>query len=129
VPKDSIFACILDAQGKKILEQRYGTLTHDLTGLCDTLAAYGCGRVAMESTSIYWQPVWRVLQPDFSLMLANPYFIKQLPPVGARLRLAPSILTGSTCRDNCEKVEPCRNKGNKTLFSPNLNNKTTSVKQ
>jgi transposase len=50
-----------------------------LTGLRDTLAAYGCGMVAMESTSIYWQPVWRVLQPDFSLMLANPYFIKQLP--------------------------------------------------
>jgi hypothetical protein len=33
----------------------------------------------MESTGIYWQPVWRVLQPDFSLKLANPYFIKQLP--------------------------------------------------
>ena len=31
--------------------------------------------------------------------------------VGARLCLAPSILTGSTCRDSCNKVEPCRNKG------------------
>lgn len=30
--------------------------------------------------------------------------------VGARLSLAPTILTGSTCRDNCDKVEPCRNK-------------------
>jgi hypothetical protein len=27
VHKDSIFACILDTQGKKILEKRYGTLT------------------------------------------------------------------------------------------------------
>jgi transposase len=33
----------------------------------------------MESTSIYWMPVWRILQPHFSMRLANPYFIKQLP--------------------------------------------------
>ncbi len=33
----------------------------------------------MESTSIYWMPVWRVLEPYFSLKLVNPYFIKQLP--------------------------------------------------
>jgi transposase len=79
VHKDSIFACILDAQGKKNLEQRYGTLTPELTELRDTLIVYGCGRVAMESTSIYWQPIWRTLQSDFSLKLANPYFIKQLP--------------------------------------------------
>jgi transposase len=76
VHKDSIFACILDAQGKKILEQRYGTLTRKLTELRDTLIVYGCGRVAMKSTSIYWQPIWRTLQSDFSLKLANPYFIK-----------------------------------------------------
>jgi transposase len=79
VHKDSIFACILDAQGQKILEKRYGTLTPDLTELRDTLLAYDCVRVAMESTGICWMPVWRVLQPDFSLKLASPYFIKQLP--------------------------------------------------
>ena len=45
----------------------------------DDLVEHCCGMVAMESTSIYWMPVWRVLQSDFSLKLANPYFIKQLP--------------------------------------------------
>jgi transposase len=79
VPKDSVFACILDEQGKKILEHRYGTLTPALVKLRDTLAEYGCGRVAMESTSIYWMPLWRILSSDFSLKLSNPYFIKQLP--------------------------------------------------
>jgi transposase len=79
VHKDSVFACILDEQGEKIFEKRYGTLTPDLTELRDTLVAYGCGRVAMESTSIYWMPIWRVLEPDFTQTLANPYFIKQLP--------------------------------------------------
>ena len=79
VHKDSVFACILDEQGKKIFEQRFGTLTPDLDKLRDTLVEYGCGRVAMESTSIYWMPIWRVLAADFELKLANPYFIRQLP--------------------------------------------------
>jgi transposase len=79
VHKDSVFACILDEQGKKIFEKRYGTLTPHLTDLRDTLAGMGCGRVAMESTSIYWMPIWHVLSGDFSLTLANPYFIRQLP--------------------------------------------------
>jgi transposase len=79
VHKESVFACILDEQGEKILEKRYGTLTPDLIALRDTLVEYGCGRVAMESTSIYWMPVWHVLDCDFDLTLVNPYFISQLP--------------------------------------------------
>ena len=79
VHKDSVFACILDEKGEKILEKRYGTLTPELTALRDMLVEKGCGRVAMESTSIYWMPIWRVLSSDFSLSLANPYFIKQMP--------------------------------------------------
>jgi len=79
VHKDSVFACILDEQGKKIFEKRYGTLTPELDKLRDTLVKQGCGRVAMESTSIYWMPIWHVLESDFELTLANPYFIKQLP--------------------------------------------------
>ena len=79
VHKDSVFVCILDSQGKVIFEKRYGTLTPNLTELRNTLKKHGCRQVAMESTSIYWMPIWRVLQSDFSLKLVNPYFIKQLP--------------------------------------------------
>jgi transposase len=79
VHKDSVFACILDEKGEKILEERFSTLTPDLDKLRDVLAEYGAGRVAMESTSIYWMPVWRVLEFDFELTLVNPYLIKQLP--------------------------------------------------
>jgi transposase len=79
VHKDSVFACILDEKGKKFFEKRYGTLTPDLIELRDMLVEHGCGRVAMESTSIYWVPIWHVLEADFELTLANPYFIKQLP--------------------------------------------------
>jgi transposase len=79
VHKDSVFACILDEQGKKIFEKRFGTLTPELIELRDILLSIGCSQVAMESTSIYWMPIWNVLCSDFSLTLANPYFIKQLP--------------------------------------------------
>jgi len=79
VHKDSVFACILDEKGKKILEERYGVLTPDLDKLRDVLVNHGVGRVAMESTSIYWFPVKRVLESDFQVTVVNPYFIKQLP--------------------------------------------------
>ncbi|GHV61032.1 IS110 family transposase [Bacteroidia bacterium] len=69
----------MDENGKIILENRYGTLTPELIKMRDELVRHGCGRVAMESTSIYWKPIWRVLEADFSLKVANPYFIKQLP--------------------------------------------------
>ena len=39
----------------------------------------GVEECAMESTSIYWMPVWRVLEKSVKLHLVNPYFIKQLP--------------------------------------------------
>jgi len=79
VHKDSVFACILDENGEFFFEKRYGTLTPDLMELRNTLIERGCWRVAMESTSIYWMPIWHVLESDFDLKLANPYFIKQLP--------------------------------------------------
>jgi transposase len=80
VHKNSIFACIKDEKGEKFFEKRFGTLTPDLDELRKTLIENGCGRVAMESTSIYWMPIWRVLDSDFSLTLTNPYFIKQYMP-------------------------------------------------
>ena len=40
---------------------------------------YNVQEVGMESTSVYWIPVWRVLESHFKLKLINPYFIKQLP--------------------------------------------------
>ena len=79
VHKDSVFACILDEKGEKILEERFGTLTPELDKLRNVLIEHGAGRVAMESTSIYWMPIWHVLESDFRLTLVNPYLIKQLP--------------------------------------------------
>lgn len=78
VHKDSVFMCILKENGEKI-EEKFGVLTPELDRLRDLLVCHSVGEVAMESTSIYWIPIWRVLSCDFDVKLVNPYFIKQLP--------------------------------------------------
>jgi Transposase and inactivated derivatives len=78
VHKDSVFMCILGESGEKI-EEKYSTLTPDLDRMRDLMVTHHVGEVAMESTSIYWVPIWRILESDFSLKLVNPLFIKQLP--------------------------------------------------
>ena len=78
VHKDSIFCCILCADGRKI-QHKFGVLTEELQTLRDLLESEGVEECAMESTSIYWIPIWRVLEGSVDLHLVNPYFIKQLP--------------------------------------------------
>lgn len=78
VPKDSVFCCILCANGEKI-QHKFGVLTEELVTLRDLMVSEGVEECAMESTSIYWIPIWRVLEGSVKLHLVNPYFIKQLP--------------------------------------------------
>ena len=78
VHKDSVFCCILCADGRKI-QHKFGVLTEELVTLRDLMESEGVEECAMESTSIYWMPIWRVLETSVKLHLVNPYFIKQLP--------------------------------------------------
>jgi len=78
VHKDSVYACILNGNGDKI-ECKFGVLTPQPEELHQLLLTHEVKEVTMESTSIYWHPVWRVLEDIEELKLVNPYFIKQLP--------------------------------------------------
>lgn len=78
IHKDSIFMCIMDSQGKK-KEEKFGVSTREIRRLSQKLKDHYVTEVCMESTSIYWIPIWRLLEKDFHLMLCNPQFIKQLP--------------------------------------------------
>ena len=78
VHKDSVFLCILCETGE-IIEKVFGVLTHQLREMRRMMQSHGVSEVTMESTAVYWIPVWRVLEPHFHLKLVNPYFIKQLP--------------------------------------------------
>ena len=78
VHKDSVFLCILHDSGE-IIEKVFGVLTHQLRDMRRMMQSHGVSEVTMESTAVYWIPVWRVLEPHIHLKLVNPYFIKQLP--------------------------------------------------
>jgi len=78
VHKDTIFLCILAENGQKVLKE-YSTLTPDIMLMLGLIKQEQVQEVAMESTGIYWIPVWRILQGQVSLKLVNPYFIKQIP--------------------------------------------------
>ena len=78
VHKDSVYLCILSEDGE-LIEKVFGVLTFQLHQMRDLLLAHHVEKVSMESTSVYWIPIWRILAPNFHLQLVNPYFIKQLP--------------------------------------------------
>jgi len=79
VHKDSVFLCILHDSGE-IIEKVFGVLTNQLRDMRRLMQSQGVTEVTMESTSVYWIPIRRVLElHGFLLRLVNPYFIKQLP--------------------------------------------------
>jgi transposase len=85
VHKKTIMACRVtpDPTGQQadgLLElQEFGTMTLDLLALSDWLAAVGVTHVAMESTGEYWQPVYNILEGDFTVFLVNAAHVKQVP--------------------------------------------------
>jgi transposase len=81
VHQKTVVACArIAAKGRVTHEVRtFGTTTRDLLALAEWLTAHGCTHVAMESTGIYWTPVWHVLEASFTLVLANPRHIRNVP--------------------------------------------------
>ncbi len=57
----------------------FGTSTHELRAMADWLESKGCTHVAMESTGVYWKPVWHVLEGRFELVLANASQVRNMP--------------------------------------------------
>ena len=57
----------------------FGTMTADLLELADWLAERGVTHVAMESTGVYWKPVYHLLEGRFTLLLVNARHIKNVP--------------------------------------------------
>jgi transposase len=79
----SVTACVLlteeaPARPRKAI-RTFSTMTAGLLELADWLAAQAVTHVAMESTGVYWKPVWNVLEGDFALLLANAHHVKAVP--------------------------------------------------
>jgi transposase len=59
--------------------ETFGTMTADLIALRDWLQAYGVTHVALESTGVYWKPIYYVLEDTFQLLLINMLELKHVP--------------------------------------------------
>jgi transposase len=82
VHKKTVVACIrwVGPDGVVARSTRtFATTTAALLELADWLAAEGVRHLAMESTGVYWKPVWHLLEGRFELMLVNARHIKQVP--------------------------------------------------
>jgi len=80
--KKQIVACrmTVGSDGKLCQETRtFGTMTDRLLALSDWLTEGGVTHVAMESTGVYWKPVYNLLEGSFSLVLANAQHLKAVP--------------------------------------------------
>src|SRR5437016_10326518 len=82
VHRDTVAACVRvpGPNGKQRHEVRpFGTTAVELLALRDWLEAHGVTHVAMESTGVYWKPVFYVLEEAFTCLLVNAAHIKQVP--------------------------------------------------
>jgi transposase len=78
IHKKSITACAITPKGKEI--QTFGTMTHDLIKLIDWIKSKSCSHAAMESTGVYWKPIYNLLElEDIQPMVVNAAHIKAVP--------------------------------------------------
>ena len=81
VHKSSISACILVQVAGRVQkhQRRFGAMTQDLQELGNWLRQFEVAQVAMESSGVYWKPVWNILEGQFTVVLVNAQHIKNVP--------------------------------------------------
>ncbi len=82
VHKKVIVACLLmlEADGELRREiRKFGTMTPDLLALLDWLQQAGCTHVAMESTGVYWKPIYNILEGQLEVVVVNAQHLKKVP--------------------------------------------------
>ena len=73
----TVAACLIK-HGKRQV-RTFSTMTDDLLALSDWLTAEGCTHVAIESTSVYWKPVFNILEGVMEVILVNARHVKAVP--------------------------------------------------
>ena len=82
VHKKMVVACLItpDATGTPTKETRtYGTMTADLLELLDWLVDAGCTHVAMESTGVFWKPLYNLMEGTLEVLVVNAAHMKNVP--------------------------------------------------
>lgn len=77
VHKKTVVASVITPEGQET--RTFGTMTKDLLALSDWLREHGVTHVAMESTGVYWKPIYNLLEGHFTLLVVNAQHIKAVP--------------------------------------------------
>jgi len=114
VHKREVVACLVttgpNGVPSKVI-RAFGTMTPDILALADWLAAHKVTHVAMESTGVYWKPIWNLLEDQFALLLVNARHVKAVPGRKTDVRdcewladlLRHGLLTGSVVPDRPQR--------------------------
>lgn len=82
VHRDSVEACVRRIEPSGGLHQetrRWETMTRDILLMADWMATQGVTQVAMESTGVYWKPIYNILENRFTVLLVNAQHLKRVP--------------------------------------------------
>src|SRR5436305_3175309 len=82
VHKKNVVACVLVTSPQGVVEKQhrtFSTMTVDLLALADWLKALQVTHVAIESTGVFWKPVFNLLEADFEVVLVNAQHMKAVP--------------------------------------------------
>ena len=134
VHKETLTACIMIGEGGKVTKKEirtYTTMTEDIEQLRDWLKSEGVTHVAMESTGIYWRPIFNILEEDFEIILANARHIKNVP--GRKTDVKDSewlckLLRNGLIRGSFIPPKPIRQLRDLTRYRNKLNNNIASEK-
>src|SRR5215470_6651924 len=82
VHKKTVVACIFITEPDGMVHKQirtFSTMTVDLLALADWLGAFDVTHIALESTGVYWHPVYNLLEEQYSIVLVNPQHMKAVP--------------------------------------------------
>ena len=77
VHKKSVVACVITPEGQEL--RSFATMTQDLLALADWLREHRVTQVAMESSGVYWKPVYNLLEDEFTVWVVNAHHMKAVP--------------------------------------------------
>ncbi len=81
VHRDTITACVMIGNGtqKRKTIKTFPTFTQDIEELATWLKSLDIYHVAVESTGIYWKPIFNIFEGDFDVVLVNAQHVKNVP--------------------------------------------------
>ena len=82
VHQATVVACLLIVSTKGKVQKQvrtFGTTTRELVSMREWLLSESCTHVAMESTGVYWKPIYVILEGAFEIVVANAQHVEKVP--------------------------------------------------